>query len=424
MRLPVSTCSIVATLLSFVTSACRDGNPCRSDDDCLARYGVDSNGPRAICEMRYQVCIVPPGREDAGANNAGEDAGVEDAGVADAGCLAASGCYKGRITELGTSPMSLPTELSLVGLKDGRILFVQLENDVDAGSALFEPDSGHWSSASFASRAEATATLLDNGDVLFAGGVYQSESTDAVSRFNPATGAWWTEASMKFPRRQHTATALRNGNVLVLGGFGLDGGIAPPEVFNTSTSEWLAIAPMRVPRTGHAATLLPDGTVLVTGGRDESPDFVKSVELLDFGIGAWVQAPPMHYTRAEHSATVLTDGLVLVVGGKRSGGIQSERPTDEVELYSPNDRSWRTLQNVPQSRRRHRTVALRNGEALVVGGLQDFRLAPADPAWFHREKGNWDRLELTGGVPVQLADGRVLIVRRVDDTAFAMHVFE
>ena len=58
-----------------------------------------------------------------------------------------------------------------------------------------------------------------------------------------------------------TATLLQNGQVLIAGGE-----TASAELFNPSTGAFTATGSMTVSRSGHTATLLPDGRVLIAGG--------------------------------------------------------------------------------------------------------------------------------------------------------------
>jgi hypothetical protein len=76
--------------------------------------------------------------------------------------------------------------------------------------------SGTWTltGSLHVARADSTATLLPNGQVLVVGG----EDTSA-ELYNPATGTWTTTGSMHTARYQHTATLLQNGQVLVAGGY-------------------------------------------------------------------------------------------------------------------------------------------------------------------------------------------------------------
>ena len=60
---------------------------------------------------------------------------------------------------------------------------------------------------------------------------------------------------------EQTATLLQNGQVLIAGGE-----TASAELFNPSTGKFTATGSMTISRTGHTATLLPDGRVLIAGG--------------------------------------------------------------------------------------------------------------------------------------------------------------
>src|ERR1700693_2348133 len=58
-----------------------------------------------------------------------------------------------------------------------------------------------------------TANLLNNGQVLIAGGSYFA----SAELYNPTTGMFNTTGSMNTTRELHTATLLNNGQVLIAG---------------------------------------------------------------------------------------------------------------------------------------------------------------------------------------------------------------
>src|SRR5207244_10781411 len=64
-----------------------------------------------------------------------------------------------------------------------------------------------------------TATLLNDGRVLFTGGTDDSgQSTATAEVYDPATGRFHLVGSMTSPREGHVATLLKSGRVLVGGG--------------------------------------------------------------------------------------------------------------------------------------------------------------------------------------------------------------
>src|SRR5215470_12297426 len=79
-----------------------------------------------------------------------------------------------------------------------------------------------------------TATLLQNGKVLVAGGHdHRSSALASAELYDPETGTWTTTGSMATAREFHTATLLPNGKVLVAGGFNPDSGyLASAELYD------------------------------------------------------------------------------------------------------------------------------------------------------------------------------------------------
>src|SRR5438270_3469204 len=91
-------------------------------------------------------------------------------------------------------------------------------------------------------------------------------------------------------RQDHTATLLENGKVLVAGGFNHrlnPSSLASAELYDPATGTWTNTGQLAIGRGGHTATLLPNGMVLVAGGLDSTSNPSASVELYDPATGAW-----------------------------------------------------------------------------------------------------------------------------------------
>src|SRR5207248_11216897 len=87
--------------------------------------------------------------------------------------------------------------------------------------------------------------------------------------YDPATGKWSLTGSMHVARLGHTATTLNNGKILVAGGFTkTNTALASAELYDPATGKWSLTGSMNVAREDHTATLLASGKVLVAGGND------------------------------------------------------------------------------------------------------------------------------------------------------------
>ena len=131
------------------------------------------------------------------------------------------------------------------------------------------------------------------------------------------SGSFQRTGSLNVARGAFTATLLQNGEVLVAGGGDVNKNfLASAELYNPSTGKWTFTGSMTTARAGHEAALLPSGKVLVAGGVDASGSTLASAELYDPSTGTWTATGSMNTAREGFFAG-LRPFLAARIGGER-----------------------------------------------------------------------------------------------------------
>ena len=169
-----------------------------------------------------------------------------------------------------------------------------------------------------------TATLLDSGQVLVAGGEFKGHyGLNTAELYNANTGAFSSTGTLNTGRERHTATLLHNGEVLIVGGqyvqFSTSGSqyicLASAELYDPNTGKSADTGSLKTARCANfTATLLDDGTVLVVGGYN-SGGIVAGAELYNPSTGTFTSVGSPQVSRAAHAAALLPNGDVLIAGG-------------------------------------------------------------------------------------------------------------
>ncbi len=238
---------------------------------------------------------------------------------------------------------------------------------------LYNPANGLFSATGVmsAKRADHTATLLSNGKVLIAGGSSTAAGTavNTAELYDPVTGTFipLKTNNMKVLRKLHTATLLNNGKVLIAGGINAAGVTESSVEFffinqdPQNFGNFSATTSMSSARAQHTATLR-NGSVLMSGGRNDTDPIVMAYErYTSGGLNVFIASGSMSIPRYDHTASLLPNGQVLVIGGISTGDVA----TSSTEFYP----AFTSFSSLRTPRALHTATPLYNGTLLITGGV-------------------------------------------------------
>jgi hypothetical protein len=290
-----------------------------------------------------------------------------------------------------------------------------------------------------------TATALDDGRVLIAGGVdSQGNVMNTAEVFDPATGRFTLVGNMARARATHTATKLPDGRVLIAGG--TTAAFVFPNVFGGATNTTEIFDPKtNAFQSGGGPTMgsnrMIHGSVpLRVGGKDYVlmmsgikglflfvlPDYTSSAEVYDVAAGSFtnrmgsVTVSSLRNARVAFGTAVQGNGRVLVVGGA-AGTIPAA--INAAEEFNPATGAFTSVSSIPSARVFPVTTALPNGTVLVQGGLQGSLTAPTATASAYLFSGGsfsatQSLIASRGGhAGLRLSSGAVLVIGGADNTA-------
>jgi Kelch motif len=349
-----------------------------------------------------------------------------------------------RVVELQmTTPRA---DAAAVALRDGRVLICGGTATGNVGGVLSSAEIYDPSARTFTptgsmtvAREGATATLLNDGRVLIAGGAqnigFRAELASA-ELYDRNAGAFSATASMHTAREGHTATLLRDGRVLVAGGS--DNGVhtlSSAEIYDPPSGTWSSAGDMTQPREAQVAVRLNSGKVLIAGGgRGDVPGgyvAYQTAEVYDPAAGIFTALnAQMNLDRVGAGAVLLADGRVLIAGGKSSKMILNEMgpnlasltPLKSAEVYDPESSIFMRVGDMREPHYVPTMTRLRDGTVLVVGGwrmqgplvvgMKDAEIfEPRASAFVPVGRTHVARLENTATL---LPDGEVLIAGGID----------
>jgi MYXO-CTERM domain-containing protein len=222
---------------------------------------------------------------------------------------------------------------------------------------------------------------------------------------------WSLGPALSVPRANFTATVLKNGNVLVAGGVDDTGAaLQTYEVFDVATLKWSKPKMMTSAHAFHTATLANNGHVIVGGGIGANLIQVDVVEDYDPQADTFTALPMgiLFGAVSSHAATLLSDGTILF-----SGGYQGEGISDQTALLDPVTGMWTPFSTLTAPRHDHTVTEVAGGDLIVAGGANYQgelpyyeRYITSDPGFYARAQLLQPRSEATATL---LPDGNVLL---------------
>jgi len=302
--------------------------------------------------------------------------------------LSATGTYTDRSTQnLTASSTWVSSNPNVIGVSSSGLATAVAAGDATItatsgstnGTAALVVTTGNIQANLNTSRYQQSATILNNGQILVAGGVNCPTSgsctyLSSAELYNPATSAFTYTGGPMATARSAPAVQLNSGKVLTAGGYTCDSSgncssLISAETYDPVAGTFSTAGTMIVPRSGHTMTVLSDGTVLIAGGENctssTSCSALSSAEIYDPNAGTFTATDNfMSAARFGATAVLLNSGSVLIVGGFDGTNLPAA-----AEIYNPASShfTW-TGPSLSVPRFDASATLLNNGRVLVAGG--------------------------------------------------------
>lgn len=252
-------------------------------------------------------------------------------------------------------------------LKTGLLpVLMVLSLTLGTNGGVLQVRTGQWAPAVnlLEARSNSTATSLQDGRVLIAGGADANGTAMATAEFFGADGSISAAPPMNYARSRHFAVALQDGRVLVGGGVSTDGmPMFSAEIFDPIANAWTpAASGMVEARAGAAAGMLPDGRVVISGGDSGSLPSM-TIEIFDPGAGTFAPAGVMASPRTKHAMAVLPDWRVIMIGGWSGSKV-----LQTTDIFDPKTGEMTPGPQLLSARMSHTATTAIDGRVVIAGG--------------------------------------------------------
>jgi large repetitive protein len=260
------------------------------------------------------------------------------------------------------NPENLPDSGAVTGILPGTTQVTATTLGVTSNAVTIAVTPGFLPTGNLgAARGDATATVLNNGKVLIAGGSANGTALADAELYDPATGTFTATGSLIHARNLHFAALLSNGNALIAGGFDGTNYLSSAEIYNPTTGTFAATGNMITARRLPATGVLPNGKVLIAGG-DGPNGALAAAELYNPVDGTFTSTGSLTTARRLTTATVTQAGVVI------AGGFGTNANLSSIEIYLADHGRFLSIGNLQVARNYHTATLLSNGNVLIAGG--------------------------------------------------------
>jgi len=242
----------------------------------------------------------------------------------------------------------------------------------------------------------------------------------------------WTQTSSGIPNNERgkSATLLDDGSVLFCGGSDSSSLTTNCYKFSPTSDSWNQVSSM--PGQGRwrfAMLTLSDGRVLTCGGNTASNyDEIDRCDLYDPDSDNWTQVANLPEEKMSMLAAPLDDGRALVCGGSDywlSNGVQSET-SQRCDIYDPDAGIWTRVADLPfpssTSDNNRGAVLLPDGDVFACIGVG---LGDVECYKYNGENDQWSGAasarDVRGNIFELISDNNVLRCGGYDPTTIFMH---
>lgn len=246
-------------------------------------------------------------------------------------------------------------------LNNGKFLLIGKKHYEPFMSLIFDPMTNQISSTvNLPINIEGYSnTLLDNGDVLLAGGVVDNQQLKKCFIYNTQSNSWSNAADLLYLQTRSSSIRMPDGKILITGGYSTNGVTGKCQLYDPSLNIWTDVAELNSVRAGHAINVLPDGKVLVTGGAPAQGYTSNTCEIYDPTLNSWTETSNLNEKRSDLISYLLPDNNVVVLNDHGSLG--------SIEIFNTTSNTWKYGEGRKRPIDVGASTQLSDGRILIVG---------------------------------------------------------